>query len=107
MERKYEKSDRTEPELRIDFTLYISASSPSSLKALRNLRGLLADYADRQVRFTVHDLSQAPAAEEDRIAFTPTLVKRWPDPKVWVLGDLDEPDVVTDLLAHCGVERKR
>jgi len=109
VERKYEKQDGTEPEVRIDFALYISASSPSSLKALRNLRRLLADYEPGQVRFSVQDLSQAPsaAADEDRVAFTPTLVKRWPAPKVWVLGDLDEPEVVIDLLAHCGVERKR
>jgi two-component system response regulator GlrR len=109
VERKYTKDDEAAPEVRVDLALYISARSPSSLKALRNLRRLLSEYQADQVRFNVHDLSEKPSisAEEDRIAFTPTLVKRWPDPKVWVLGDLDDPEVVNDLLAHCGVDRQR
>jgi len=109
VERKYTNDGEAAPGVRIDIALYISARSPSSLKALRNARRLLADYQADQVRFTVHDLSEKPSisADEDRIAFTPTLVKRWPEPKVWVLGDLDDPEVVTDLLAHCGVDRQR
>jgi len=109
VERKYEKTEGATSEVRIDLALYISPRSPSSLKALRNLKRLLAGYEEGQVRFVVHDLADKPSisAEEDRIAFTPTLVKRWPEPKVWVLGDLDEPEVVKDLLAHCGVDQKQ
>jgi CheY-like chemotaxis protein len=93
--------------VKIEFTLYISAYSPSSLKALRNLEHLLARYDTSQVRFVVCDLSKerSGTAEEDRIAFTPTLVKRAPDPKVWVLGDLEDGRVVSDLLEHCGVDK--
>ena len=95
--------------VRIELTLYISTSSPSSLKALRNLQTLLSEYDGRQIGLTICDLSRegAVTAEEDRIAFTPTLVKRNPEPKVWILGDLAEPDLVVDLLAHSGVERIR
>ncbi len=94
---------------RIQLTLYISTSSPSSLKALRNLQRLLSDYDGRQISLTVCDLSRdaPPTAEEDRIAFTPTLVKRNPEPKIWVLGDLADSGPVVDLLAHSGVERIR
>ena len=94
---------------RIDLALYISPSSPSSLKALRNVNALLARFEPSQVRFSVYDLSKDPSpyADEDRIAFTPTLVKRWPEPRVWVLGDLDDVGVVADLLSHCGVERRQ
>jgi CheY-like chemotaxis protein len=106
MERVF-SSDTAERAVRIDFALYISASSPSSLKALRNMKQLLTHYDSSQVRFNVYDLSQdrVPAADEDRIVFTPTLVKRWPEPRVWVLGDLDEIGLVSDLLSHCGLER--
>lgn len=115
VEKTVEDVERTfareggEQAARIELSLYISASSPSSLKALRNLTRMLADYDAAQVRFNVHDLSKqhVPSADEDRIAFTPTLVKRWPEPKVWVLGDLDDSAVVADLLSHCGVERHR
>ena len=95
--------------VQVELTLYISTSSPSSLKALRNLQRLLSDYDAGKIRLTVCDLSRdgSRSADEDRIAFTPTLVKRGPDPKVWVLGDLAEPEIVCDLLAHSGVERIR
>ena len=35
------------------------------------------------------------------------LVRRQPAPRAWVLGDLANPDVVTDLLSLAGVEEKR
>ena len=103
------KTDGGSSSAKIDLTLYISTSSPSSLKALRNLQRILGDYDASEVRLTVCDLSRdaSPSAEEDRIAFTPTLVKRNPEPKVWVLGDLADAQVVTDLLAHSGLERAR
>lgn len=94
---------------RIELVLYISTSSPSSLKALRNLNALLDEYDRAAVRLTVCDLSRdsGKLAEEDRIAFTPTLVKRMPDPKVWVLGDLEDSGIVSDLLTLAGVGRAR
>ncbi len=94
---------------RIELVLYISASSPSSLKAVRNLMALLEGYDKPSVRVTICDLSRDPGkmADEDRIAFTPTLVKRHPDPRVWILGDLEDTAIVSDLLAHAGVERAR
>lgn len=101
--------DGVDGSARVELTLYISASSPTSLKALRNLQRLLHDYEASQLRLTICDLSREhPAtADEDRIAFTPTLVKRAPGPKVWVLGDLDDSGIVSDLLAHSGLERVR
>ncbi len=61
------------------------------------------------MRLTVCDLSRdsGKLAEEDRIAFTPTLVKRVPDPKVWVLGVLEDSGIVSDLLTLAGVGRAR
>jgi CheY-like chemotaxis protein len=94
---------------RIEFTLYISTASPSSLKALRNLQRLLEEFEPRHVVLNVCDLSREmpPSVDEDRIAFTPTLVKRFPEPRAWILGDLEDSKVVTDLMVHSGVERKK
>jgi hypothetical protein len=36
--------------------------------------------------------------------FTPTLVKRGPGPRAWVLGDLSDAAVVIDLLKICGLK---
>ena len=40
------------------------------------------------------------------MVFTPTLVKRSPAPRAWILGDLTSDDVVRDLLTMCGVARR-
>lgn len=94
---------------RVELILYVSSHSPSSLKATRHIARLLKTYPAGQILFTVHDLAKDPLepAIEDKVAFTPTLVKRSPEPRAWVLGDLDNIEIVIDLLAHAGVEQKR
>jgi CheY-like chemotaxis protein len=100
--------DATES-VRAELILYVSASSPASLRALRNMQELLAAHQPGQVKFVVVDLSkESPASvDEDRIAFTPTLVQRRPEPRTWILGDLHNTQVVADLLAYAGVEKKK
>jgi CheY-like chemotaxis protein len=94
---------------RVELALYISSDSPSSLKALWNLQRLLNEYDPSLVHLAVCDLLREPTsrAEEDRIAFTPTLVKRRPGPKTWILGDLGDTSVVVDILSSTGVEKRR
>jgi CheY-like chemotaxis protein len=88
----------------VELTLYVSSSSPPSLKARRNMERLLASFPDH-IRFDVCDLAENPQrAEKDKVVFTPTLVKRRPEPRAWILGDLSDPAVVTDVLHMCGIE---
>lgn len=95
-------ADRSEP---VELVLYISPQSIPCTRAVRVMRDLLGRYDTRQVRFSVCDMTEHPEhAERDRIIFTPTLVKRTPPPNLWVLGDISNPEVVTDLLHMCGVE---
>ena len=92
---------------RVELTLYISCASPASMQARRNLEQILQQFDGRQVKYSVSDLSRDPlAGESDRIAFTPTLVKRYPEPKMWVLGNLRQPEIIADLLRACGVDPK-
>ena len=89
----------------VKLTLYISSTSPPSMKARRNIERMKADFPAARVEFEVLDLAREPErAEEDNVVFTPTLVKRWPEPRAWILGDLSDPRVVADLLHMCGVE---
>ena len=89
----------------VELVLYVSAASPASYQARRNLEQLLKEFKDTQVKLSICDLSRDPmAGDRDRIAFTPTLVKRHPEPKMWVLGSLKDTQVVADLLRVCGVE---
>jgi DNA-binding response OmpR family regulator len=93
-----------EPSEEVELTLYVSSLSPPSLKARRNMERLLKDFPDHIV-FDVCDVAEDPQrAENDNVVFTPTLVKRRPEPRAWILGDLSDPAVVTDLLHMCGIE---
>ena len=93
---------------KIELVLYTSPSSEKSQKALRAVRAVLADYDGSQVKFIVCDLSTASGAEADSVVFTPTLVvKRSPGPRTWIVGNLDHPDLLIDLLEVSGVDRRR
>ena len=90
---------------KIELALYVTLPWPSSLRARSNLSRVLAGVREGDVRLRVCDLAKEPErAELDNVLFSPTLVKVWPAPKMWILGDLSEPGVLTDLLALCGVE---
>jgi circadian clock protein KaiB len=90
---------------KIELALYVTLPWPSSLRARANLRRVLTRVREGEVRLTTCDLAQEPErAERDNVLFSPTLVKIWPEPKMWILGDLSEPEVLTDLLALCGVD---
>jgi len=88
----------------LDLVLYVSRRSPASLKARHRMDEVLAGFDSARVRFEVCDLFEhAASAERDRVVFTPTLVKRSPAPRAWILGDLTNDDVVRDLIEMCGV----
>lgn len=92
---------------RIELVLYISSASSASLQARRNLEKVLQEFEPSQIQMSVCDLERDPfAGDRDRVAFTPTLVKRYPQPPMWILGNLKEREIIADLLVACGVETK-
>ena len=95
--------------VRIELVLYTAGPSPASMRALRQMKNLLARYESSQVDFKVVDLAQGRPrlAEEDHILLTPTLVRRSPLPRTWVVGDLEDTTLVADLLEHSGVEPRQ
>lgn len=91
----------------VELVLYVSSSSPASSHARRNLELVLDGFDRGQVKYSVCDLERDPlAGEADRVAFTPTLVKRYPEPRMWLLGSLRESELVADILRVCGVDAK-
>jgi len=92
----------------LKLVLYVTATSASSLRAQRNLERVLAQYDVTKVAWTLIDLSQDCDAvdPEDRIAFTPTLVRRSPQPRAWLLGDLRDLKALRSLLEDAGVARR-
>lgn len=89
----------------VDLVLYVSAGSAASAKARRSMESTLRAFAGSPLHYAVCDVGEEPAkAEEDQVVFTPTLVKRSPGPRAWVLGDLSDAAVVIDLLKICGLK---
>ena len=90
---------------RVELILYVSSSSAASLQARRNLERVLGDFDRSQIRISICDLGADPlAGVADHVAFTPPLVKKYPEPRMWVVGNLREPEIVGDLLRACGVD---
>ena len=48
--------------------------------------------------------AREPALRDEGRVFTPTLVKRHPAPRTWILGDLSRPETVSSLLASFRAE---
>ncbi len=91
----------------VELVLYVSSASPASIQARRNLERVLDGFDRSQIKYSICDLGRDPlSGEADRVAFTPTLVKRYPEPRMWLLGNLREADIVADLLRVCGVDAK-
>jgi len=92
---------------RVELVLYVSPNSPASAQARRNLDEVLAGFDTTQIKYSICDLVRDPMAGETyRVAFTPTLVKRYPAPRTWVVGNLRKSEIVGDLLRVCGVDAK-
>jgi KaiB-like protein len=89
----------------IELILYVSADSPRSANAISNIKRVLARYRSDKVTLTICDLASNPLmGEADSIAFTPTLVKRSPGPRTYILGHITNPDVLIELLDGCDLD---
>lgn len=89
----------------VELILYVSAESPRCANAISNIRNVLSRYRSGKVTLTICDLAKDPAGGvEDSIAFTPTLVKRAPGPRTYILGHLSNPAVLVELLEGCEIE---
>lgn len=108
LQRASSNDRRRLPAHKIELVLYTSRSSEKCQKAIRNVRAVLEQYDASQVCFAIRDLSSVTAQDDDdAVVFTPTLVKRGPGPRTWIVGNLDQPELLIDLLEVSGVERKK
>jgi DNA-binding response OmpR family regulator len=89
---------------KVELVLYVSRHSTACTRAERALRRLFEDYDMRWIDFEVRDVAAMPdAAADDRIVYTPTLLKRSPPPGVWIVGELSSQEKIADLLRVSGV----
>jgi len=86
----------------VELILYVSSRSARSHAAVRNIKNVLKRFKSSRVRLTVCDLATDPAGGvEDGVAFTPTLVRKTPGPRTFILGHVNNPDLLLELLADC------
>jgi DNA-binding response OmpR family regulator len=89
----------------VELILYVSSQSARSFAAVRNIRNVLKRFKSSRVKLTVCDLARDPASGiEDAIAFTPTLVRKTPGPRTFILGHVTNPELLMELLADCDAE---
>lgn len=89
----------------IELVLYVSAHSPRSAHAIKNIKSVLARFESSRIKLTICDLSQDPhQGLVDSVAFTPTLVKRSPGPRTFILGHITNPEILVEILEACGEE---
>ena len=91
----------------VELTLYVSETSAASLRVRMQIERALREFDSSLVSLEVLDVArEVRRAEQDRVIFTPTLVKRRPEPPAWFVGDACS-QMMAVLLASCGLEKAR
>jgi DNA-binding response OmpR family regulator len=86
----------------VELILYVSAHSARSATAIKNIKQALQGQRAGRVTLTICDLSKDPSlGQRDAVAFTPTLVKRSPGPRTFILGHITSSELVLELLDGC------
>lgn len=89
----------------VELILYVSSKSTRSHAAVRNIQNVLKRFRSSRVKLTVCDLARDPAGGiEDGVTFTPTLVRKTPGPRTFILGHVTNPELLLELLADCDAE---
>src|SRR5512140_2354944 len=79
--------------------LYITGTTPQSLRAIANVRKICEKYLHGYYRLDIIDLYQQPElAKGEQIIASPTLVKQLPLPVRRVLGDMSKTERVLVVL---------
>lgn len=96
------------PATKVELVLYVSPASENCRRAKAVIENVLERFESSQVRFSILDVAANPEhAAADSVLFTPTLVKRVPGPRTWIIGNLEHDEVLMDLLDGSGVARRR
>ncbi len=73
--------------------LYITGTTPSSTKAIVNIRKICEEYLHGRYDLEVIDISQHPTlAEGEQIIAAPTLIKKLPLPLRRFIGDMSQTE---------------
>lgn len=94
------------PPVEMELVLYVTSTSQESQSAIRNVHRALKPIDPKRFRLTIVDVAHGgdetwfQALEEDRVIVTPTLVRKKPGPKTWIVGTISPADAVEQLLVR-------
>jgi circadian clock protein KaiB len=72
-----------------ELELFVVGPTPKAILAFDNLKKICAD-AHQPCKIIVIDLLKNPKmAKENQIIYTPTIIRKFPPPKVTLIGDLN------------------
>ena len=82
-----------QPNARYLLKLYITGTTPSSTKAIVNIRKICEEHLHGRYDLEVIDISQHPTlAEGEQIIAAPTLIKKLPLPLRRFIGDMSQTE---------------
>ncbi len=80
---------------RWELRLYVAGHTPSSIRALNNLKKICEEHMAGKYHIEVVDLMKTPQlAKGDQIIAIPTLVRKLPPPLRKIIGDLSNKERV-------------
>lgn len=75
--------------------LFVSGMTPSSLRAIRNIRDICRTHLDGRYELEVIDIYQQPGlGRQEQIVAAPTLIKKLPMPLRQFIGDLSDTEKI-------------
>ena len=100
----FERSQVDSQDKQYVLRLYVTGTTPQSLRAIANVKKLCEEYLKGRYQMEVVDLYQQPQlAQGEQIIATPTLIKKLPLPLRRIIGDMSKTERVLvglDLLKN-------
>ncbi len=73
------------------FTIYVAGNSPRSLHALANLRAFCSKHFNGSAQIEIVDILETPQRGlADGVVLTPSVVRVSPEPRLVLVGSLDD-----------------
>jgi circadian clock protein KaiB len=92
---QFEQSLSQPPETHYVLRLYVTGTTPQSLRAITNVKKFCEDYLKGRYELEVIDLYQQPQlAQGEQIIAAPTLIKKLPLPLRRIIGDMSKTERV-------------
>jgi circadian clock protein KaiB len=77
----------------MQLTLFVAGASPNSLRAITNITNFCESYLKDRVDLKIVDVHQQPLfAQSEQIIALPLLIKKFPEPKRRLIGDMSDTD---------------